>query len=282
MIFVGGPGRSGTSFVADNLQNHPSIAGFKELELKLFFELGGLYDLRATLCRDYSPNRATVAIGAFQDVVKQLRNGDFGQRQLSGFTRIDEAFEQFRQSLYPKGFSKPLTYSQFNKLARNMFAEIAASALSEKVNSRLFIEKTPHNLLKIGFLHELFPAARYVHVIRNPKAIAASLQAQEWGPNDLETAAAWVSAYFSAWKCAKQEATRFDLPLLELKIEDVTGAPNSYSAAICSFLEVEQNSGLFAESNTDVLDRWKSKLSGAEMAALDSELGALCVDLGYD
>ncbi|MEL7152496.1 MAG: hypothetical protein AAFN51_01595, partial [Pseudomonadota bacterium] len=62
---MGGPGRSGTSFVADRLGRHPDICTFPNVELKLFTEKNGLLDLYHALVETYSPNRATVALDQF-------------------------------------------------------------------------------------------------------------------------------------------------------------------------------------------------------------------------
>src|SRR3546814_14996553 len=88
-----------------------------------------------------------------------------------------------------------------------------------KPGATCFLEKTPHNLLQPQFLHELAPNARYLHIYRNPKAIAVSLLNQTWGPNDIEHAVVWVQSYFDAWADAKNYFERFGLPLRDLRIE---------------------------------------------------------------
>jgi hypothetical protein len=57
IIFVGGPGRSGTSFVADRVGRHAGVATFQDVELKIFGEFGGLLDMQAVLVEHFSPNR---------------------------------------------------------------------------------------------------------------------------------------------------------------------------------------------------------------------------------
>jgi len=71
-IFAGGPGRSGTSFIADRLGAHPQIASLKDVELKIFSEKNGLLDLFHALCQTYSPNRANVAIDQFRRMAEAL------------------------------------------------------------------------------------------------------------------------------------------------------------------------------------------------------------------
>jgi hypothetical protein len=48
-VFVGGPGKSGTTFVAHGIASHPMVATFPDVELKMFCEKNGLIDLRDTL-----------------------------------------------------------------------------------------------------------------------------------------------------------------------------------------------------------------------------------------
>lgn len=71
---------------------------------------------------------------------------------------------------------------------RRLFAEFAASVLGS-VSSRaeegasVFVEKTPQNALHLDVLLEHFPGARFLHVIRDPRDVAASMLAasRSWG-----------------------------------------------------------------------------------------------------
>ena len=53
IIFIGGPGRSGTSFVADRIGRHADVATFQDVELKIFGEFGSLLDLQSVLFRSF-------------------------------------------------------------------------------------------------------------------------------------------------------------------------------------------------------------------------------------
>ena len=86
----------------------------------------------------------------------------------------------------------------------------------------MFLEKTPHNLLNPRFFNRLFPEARYVHVVRDPRAIAVSLLAQTWGPSDLAGTRECVAAYLETWQSALQFLRETGLPVLDLRIEDLT------------------------------------------------------------
>ncbi|WP_157767348.1 hypothetical protein [Paracoccus yeei] len=81
---MGGPGRSGTTYLAAALGSHPAVASFKDVELKFLFERDGLVDLGWILCESFSPNRARVALTRFRTLMNQLRNGGFDQPLLAG------------------------------------------------------------------------------------------------------------------------------------------------------------------------------------------------------
>src|SRR3546814_10837106 len=110
-----------------------------------------------------------------------------------------------------------------------------------KPGATCFLEKTPHNLLQPQSLHELAPNARYLHIYRNPKAIAVSLLNQTWGPNDIEHAVVWVQSYFDAWADAKNYFERFGLPLQDLRIEDIAVDAENMSDTITRHLHLQRS-----------------------------------------
>ncbi len=58
------------------------MATFRDIELKLFHKLGDLFDLRAVLVKNYSPNRAEVALRQFRGMLTAVRKGGFVQPKL--------------------------------------------------------------------------------------------------------------------------------------------------------------------------------------------------------
>jgi hypothetical protein len=284
-VFVGGPGRSGTSMVADRLGNHGEIAAFKDIELKILFERDGLFDLRSILTQDFSPNRATVASNRFRDLMMALRKGGFGQFLLAGShvdDRLNEALAAFDARIKPEGIAMPMTKGAFNAAARDLLGALAGIAAATKPEARLFLEKTPHNLLAPQFLHELAPQARFIHVVRDPRATAVSLLSQTWGPKTLPTAILWVKSYFQAWfDSARQVYDQFGLDMLDIHIEDLSENSTEYSTKICDFLGVERRADLFSAAASSVLDRWKAKVSEDDLALLDRMMEQEMAQLGY-
>lgn len=69
-------------------------------------------------------------------------------------------------------------------------------------NPAVFVDHSPDNRCNIRILKRFFPDLKFAHMIRDGRAVAASLMPQDWGPNDiLEAAQVWmtnVAAGFAA------------------------------------------------------------------------------------
>jgi hypothetical protein len=46
---------------------------------------------------------------------------------------------------------------------------------SKSADTRIVVEKTPHNVARIGFLEEMIPGSRYIHIVRNGMDVALSI-----------------------------------------------------------------------------------------------------------
>ena len=111
-IIIGGPGRSGTTYVANRIGTH-----FFDIELKILSENDGLSDLRHVLCDHYSPPRAMIAIRRFQQLFAELSIGSFGQPELAG-GHIDQmrdaALELFLSSFRKANEYRLVTRREYN------------------------------------------------------------------------------------------------------------------------------------------------------------------------
>ena len=288
-LFVGGPGRSGTSFVADRLGTHPSVAALKDVELKIFCEKNGLIDLRHALVETYSPNRAIVALDQFRRLADAVIDGRHGQKALDTIAPAAAwraAFDAFTAGLLRDGHPVRQTAESYAAAARGLLSGIAGVAigscgLGHAPDEAVFLEKTPHNLLSMGFLASIAPGASFLHVMRDPRAIAWSLLAMPWGPDTLPTAARWVESYCGAWANAEAEAVGCGLPLLRLHIEDVAAAPECAAAWLTGELGLAQRPELFAGVSPEVLNRGVARSDAPDRELLDRHLGGWAAHFGY-
>lgn len=282
ILFIGGPGRSGTSFVADRIGRHADVATFQDVELKIFGEFGGLLDLQRVLVETFSPNRGEVAFKQFRNMLKAVRAGGYGQPLLNDVSNskdLDIIVEELFYDLQPRGYISQIDYVTCNNAMRKFLQGLSGIALSQKPSASYFLEKTPHNCLHPKFLHELSPNAKYIHIYRNPKAIAVSLLNQSWGPSVLDHAIVWVRSYFDAWRSAKLYYGRLGLPLLDLSIEEISGDSDKYGNVICEYLKITPTDDVFSGASLDQLNRWKESISAADIYKLNSEFDDLCNEL---
>ncbi len=299
ILFVGGPGRSGTSFVAERLGRHAQVAVLKHIELKILCEKNGLQDLFHSLIETYSPNRAVMALNQFRRMAEALIEGSYGQPALTTAAPAEDwraCFATFTDRLLEDGHPAPQTPERFFETARALLHRIAALAAgagppenppnnlapNNLGEDTIFLEKTPHNLLAIGFLSRLAPGARFLHVMRDPRSIAWSLLAMRWGPDELTTAARWVDSYCRAWIAAEARADRLGLPLIRLHIEEAAAAPVEAGAWLTAQLDLAAHGDLFKGADPLVLNRWAAAADSAERALLDARLGGWVSHFGYD
>lgn len=114
-----------------------------------------------------------------------------------------------------------------------------------------FAEKTPDNILVFFTLHELFPKAKFIHVIRNPLDVVASyLRVGARSNKDPQqfphfysarhAAAHWVKTVNSLWgRKDKFNEIPFQQRYLELRYEDIVENTKETVSSLCMWLGVE-------------------------------------------
>jgi len=126
------------------------------------------------------------------------------------------------------------------------FIERLLGPILDKTTARYVSEKTPSNVLVFSELHDLFPASRFVFVLRDPRAIVSSLQrvgARASGKvpiqsyaTDVTAAVREVRAYLAAgFAFASERPDR----CLTLRYEELTTRPREVTERLCDFLELE-------------------------------------------
>jgi hypothetical protein len=55
--------------------------------------------------------------------------------------------------------------------------------------ARIWIDRQPGNVLHVWKLLEHFPDAKFIHLVRDGRAVAASIMPLDWGPNEIYSAA---------------------------------------------------------------------------------------------
>ena len=159
MIFIGGCARSGTTLLGSMLGVHPSCICVPESQFK------------APLLKDPS-----------------LHSSADIHRLISA----DWRFKLWDMPVAPGDVS--LNGSTADRPARTMLrlVELYAAKVGRPAAS-VWIDHTPHNVRQAKLLARAFPDSRFIHIVRDGRAVAASVMPLDWGPNSiLEAAHFWV------------------------------------------------------------------------------------------
>ncbi|MEM7056115.1 MAG: sulfotransferase [Pseudomonadota bacterium] len=283
-IFIGGPGRSGTSFVADRLANHADVSAIRDIELKLFTEKNGLLDLWHSMVERYSPNRAAVARQQFIRLTDALIEGQFGQPGLKTAAPGEAwrtVFRNFLNNAHPSGAFERTNTHLFRQASKQLVREVAQLSTSSGLIPRVFLEKTPHALLAPDFLAEIAPGTGFIHVMRDPRSIAHSLRGMRWGPDDLGDCCAWVSGYCTAWMDAQKIAAEQGLEIASFTIEGIAEKPEASADGICRAAGITSQPELFFGASMSILNGWVNTVAESDLNLLNRRLAGWVHHFGY-
>jgi len=156
---------------------------------------------------------------------------------------------------------------------------------SQKQDKPRWAEKTPRNILLIDTLFALFPAAQFIHLIRDPRDAFCSVRERaakdkpSWATRTPgQTAEKWCRGIHSglAWR---ERPDRYR----EVRYEELVSQPEATLRSLFAFLgepwaaSVLENNPTFSTS----VGRWRSELSAAEVAAIEVVAGETMRALGY-
>lgn len=107
----------------------------------------------------------------------------------------------------------------------------------------LFLEKTPNHAANASFILRTFPDARFIHLIRDARAVVASLvrSAEGWGmswaPQSIDEAAGIWRRYVQAGRQIKTKVTS-PTQYIELRYEDLRLDPARELGRLFAWLEL--------------------------------------------
>ena len=151
-------------------------------------------------------------------------------------------------------------------------------------------EKTPNNILYIDTLFAWFPAAQFIHMVRDPRDAfcsvrerAAKNKAAFREPNWATmtpgvTAEEWCRRINSgvAWR---ERPERYH----EVRYEDLVSQPEATLRSLFAFLDEPWEASVLEHNPTfsTSVGRWQRELSAAEVAAIEAVAGETMHALGY-
>lgn len=165
-------------------------------------------------------------------------------------------------------------------------------------DARVWIDHTPRHIFRLKRILEIFPEAKILNLVRDGRAVAASVLPLDWGPNSCRSAATWWSRSVGAGALA--EVAFGPSTILTVRFEDLVRDPEPTLSAICQFSGIEyspqvRNGGAFVvpkytqgqheRVNKDLdpsrLNAWRQKLSKRNVEIFEFYSGDLLSYLGY-
>lgn len=285
LVFVTGASRSGTTMLARALGNHSKILDLSELH---FF--GDLWPASSSVPLDPG-TAARLAAG----LVARQSHGLWASRRLEG---AQHTVSRVLAALGPG----PST-------AYDVFSAVLADAV-RSAGKQIACEQTPRNIFYATTILKVFPSARIIHLVRDPRAVAAS-QKNRWRLRRLgaeriprsEVIRNWVNYHpitmAKLWRHATIAARRIrERPgVCIVKFEELATEPERVLRQLCGFLGVEFEPSMldvprWGSSNVrhdapesgisiDVIDRWTTILDDGEVRLVEQATADLMQDFAY-
>jgi hypothetical protein len=275
-LFIVGCPRSGTTLLRRVLDAHPDIAITRETHW--------ITDLL----------RGDDAVSPNEPVTRELLSRLRGVKR---FTRL--GVDQARlEGLLSR--TQPVYYAEFVRTVFDLYGEAQGK--------RLVGDKVPGYVRDISVLHALWPAARFVHLIRDGRDVCTSVlnwdrenravtRMPGWDDDPVSTTALWWEQLVRIGRDAGS-ALPSEL-YYELRYEALVARPEAECRALCAFLGVPYNGPMlrFHEGRTRAdpglsakkawlpitagLRSWRSDMTAGDLERFEAVAGAILDELDY-
>lgn len=245
LVFMIGSGRCGSSLLHEIIARHKGVGFVSNIE-------------------DNFP--ALSPLGRFNNAIFRSPLGGYTKKGSLRFAP-SEAYKLIRRDVSPiyELSCRNLRPDDVTPDLRARFTDFFRVRF-EAQNKAVFVHKYT-GWSRAAFFKEIFPEARFVHIIRDGRAVANSFLQMDWwtgfqspknwylGPLSESDEETWLASDRSfvtlaglAWRIlvdsVESDAASLGGDLMELRYEDFLKAPEETVRAICEFSELEYNSDL--------------------------------------
>lgn len=298
-VFIGGTGRSGTSLLAGIVASHPQIQGLG-VESKFVVEADGIAALIPALTERFSVGAADLALLRF---MAQMGLDETGRPMQDPGSHVSDLARRFGPDVYWPALDRfvaaitafrvstrltpdPMPFPRHFE-DRSLLIALTRCFLSDlfgarclKAGKAMWSEKTPTNLIELDLLWEIFPEARFLHITRDPRGVLHSLMQQDWAPQDLHQATAFLRTIYIRWQRLKPRLPLPDPRFLEIRLEDLCAIPDEVLDQVAATLGLPDR---FARRQVDAAQasRWQTEMPAAHRAHCERELADVFDLMGY-
>ena len=243
-FFVLGCVRSGTTMLRQILERHPALVCPEETHLFRWPHPFGTPDYRNAVLGNATLRR---------------------HRELDGISE-----DEFAAMLDRAPTRRALTE-----------AYMAAYRARRKPEAARWFEKSPQNVYGLQTIHGLFPEARFLHIVRHPLEVAASLKLGKIVKVASPVGAAnyWLEAVLALARLRESVPGR----VWQVRYEDFTAAPLAHLRALFAFLAEPFDEAPFAGLALDAKSHaGQGVLTAGEIARIWEICGETASGLGYE
>ncbi|MBW1835562.1 MAG: sulfotransferase [Deltaproteobacteria bacterium] len=223
------------------------------------------------------------------------------------FTQNNGLFALFTSAHWPpkrSGLGRLLGREELIKYTRNLATQIMSHAI--KPGHRYLVEKSPHHLFVIPFINEIFPEAKFIHVLRDGRDVSVSVRAasKSWEPDWRKTFGRSIKSAARAWKHAvkssRKSGENLNNRFLEIRYEEIYKDPFDTYRRLFDFCEIPYDDGILqsAFNATDFsknykpneigfrrkgkVGDWRTHFNLIDALIFNLEAGKMLIELGYE
>jgi len=126
-----------------------------------------------------------------------------------------------------------------------IFKYILNDLVNYKKNNFIFGDKTPRYLNSLEILHGIYPSAKFLHIVRDPRDQCISAR-KVWKKSIYRSAQIWKDSIENA----REVVLKSNLDYLEVKYEDLLEKPKVVVTEICKYLNCEYHPSMLVFNNT--------------------------------
>jgi hypothetical protein len=256
-LFICGHPKSGTSLLMTMLDSHPELIVYPE-ETHYF---------RKLLALTSSVSRAEIPDLVDQHLFHVFRwNLETPPESQEGF--FDRDYSSFDDKEVSAAFRRIIASTGTSKTTVLAAAILAYGEVSKQLTekTRYWVEKTPYNEFYASRIFRLWPKARCIHIVRDPRDNYASYQRKhpEWTASQFGRS--WLKSLHHGWKNQRRYGeTQYFL----LRYEDLVGSTDQWIQAIVDFLDIQDDQVLRKPSRAGTAWRGNS-MFGDEFSSISS------------
>lgn len=144
-----------------------------------------------------------------------------------------------------------------------------------------WFDKTPQNVYGLPLIRAEFPNARFLHLVRNPLNVVASLKlGKVMKVSDTDAA---INYWLEAVQIVRQMAPVLGPDLLEVKYENFAADPVTGMKQLMHFAGFGDSNDLFSQADAhEERDQFRTVLTSEEQALVAHRCGELAAEYGYD